>query len=168
MGIMAGTALALGIRCMGIFELLGQVGMAVEAEPGPTCIEQLVRVGRMGIMTGHAVSLADRLVHYPLAESPACLLVTGIAHFLDGLLEQSTIPCHMRAVTGEAFPGGSRFMLYFFLKRVTIMTGKTIDLRAGGFPFMAIITVTGRKRIVFFRIEQVLFRAAMGIVTGNT
>ena len=42
MRIMAGSTLALGIRRMGIFELLGQVGMAVEAEPRTTCIEQLV------------------------------------------------------------------------------------------------------------------------------
>jgi hypothetical protein len=45
MRIMAGGALAFGIWRMGVLELLGQIGMAGEAETGATLLEQFVRIG---------------------------------------------------------------------------------------------------------------------------
>ena len=70
----------------------------------------------------------------------------------------------MGAMAGETISLGSRLMLHLFVKGITIMAGKTVYLRLGDIPLVAVRTVTSGKRGVFLRIKQIFLRATMGIM----
>jgi hypothetical protein len=122
----------------------------------------------MGIMAFRAFPFPNRLVYYPLLIIDIRFIMTRIAKFLQFLKQQGAVTRHVGTVAGQTFSGGSGFMFYFFLKRVPVMARETIHLRPGRFSFMAGIAAFGLKRFMAQRVKQVLFRAPMGIVTGNT
>ena len=122
--------------------------MAIEADIRGAIVQQSGRVRRMRVMANLAISFFNRVMYILLTTFGSHLCVTGIAQILYRLLKQACESADMRAVAVEAISIGSRLMFYPFLKSIVFMARKTnISFRQLP-PFMTVVTVIGRKRIM--------------------
>ena len=121
MRLMACGAFPLGIWRMSIFELPGQVGVAVEADIRGMLDEQSCLVRGMGFVTAQALSLFKRLVHYTLLLFIGYLGVAGKADVLHLFHKQAAESGYMGVVTAETISVDCRFMFHPFLKRIPFM-----------------------------------------------
>jgi hypothetical protein len=127
MRIMAGSAFPFCIGCMGKFELFGQTGVAGKAGFCRTCIEQIVLIRGMRIVTGKAFPFPNRTVDNSLLQPLGQFLVTGITQLGNRILEKTGIPGNMGVMAGETIPAGDRLMLHLFLEGGTVMTGEAVN-----------------------------------------
>lgn len=121
---MTGGTLTLCVGLMGKLELLGQARMAGKTGHCGLRFEQPGLVRRMGIMAGKAFPLAYRLVHYGLLQY--CIMA-GIAQPGNLPLDQPFVWSDMGVMAGETFTIRHRLMLHLPLKRISVVTGKTVN-----------------------------------------
>lgn len=76
-------------------------------------------------MTGQALPLPDRLMHYTLCKHCGLVLVTPITECCSELLKQPLETGHMRIMTQTALVPGNRLMHYFPLEISPLVTLKT-------------------------------------------